>query len=159
MVCLAKALYHYFYVQDFKLNPNAQSFTPSSCSTRASTPVAQHPLVAQSPVYMHSIVHGGTVIQGSPMNLQTIPQQNQLSPYNPAVASAVVAVSSTAYMSSPGGPVPGFPVGVGGGGLLPGQPNTRVPPHSQQQVVILLCSLKYMLKFLSVIFMNITGLG
>lgn len=122
-------------MQDFKLNPNAESFTPSSSSTRAATPIAQHLIVAQSPVYMHSIVHGGTVIQGSPVNLQTIAQQNQLSQYNPTVASAVVPVNSTAYMPSPGGPVPGFPVaGVGGGDILPGQPNTRAPPHSQQQV-------------------------
>jgi len=123
-------------VQDFKLNPNAQSFTPSSCSSRATTPVSQNPLVAQSPVYVHSIVHGGTVLQGSAVNLQTIAQQNQLSPYNSAVASAVVAVNSTAFISSPGGPVPGFPVGgVRGGGILPGQPNTRSAPHTQQQVL------------------------
>lgn len=137
-------------MQDFKLNPNAQSFTPSSCSTRATTQVSQLPLVAQSPVYMHSIVHGGTVLQGSPMNLQTIAQHNQLSPNNPAVASAVVAVNSTAYMSSPGGPVPGFPVGGVGGGILPGQPNSRASPHTQQQVV---CDFtlfwEYLLEFLN----------
>ena len=84
---------------------------------------------------MNSIVPAATVIQGSLGNFQSIAQQNQYSQYTHPVASGIVAID-TSYMASPGGPVPGFPVGgVGGGGLLPGQAGVRLPSHSQQQVV------------------------
>lgn len=122
--------------QDFKLNPNAKSFTPSSCLTRVSTSLPQHPLAAQNATYMNSVVPMATGLQGSPGNLQSIVQQNQYSQYNHSVGPGVVAINSTSYMASPGGSVPGFPVnGVGGGGILPGQSATRHLPHSQQQVV------------------------
>lgn len=115
--------------KEFRLNPNAQAFTPSSCSSRSPLAVPQLPLAAQSPMYLHPISHGGTIMQGSPVNLQSIAQQNPLSPYIPGVAG-----QTTAYMASRGGSVPGFPVGgIGGGGILPGQPSLRAPTHAQHQ--------------------------
>lgn len=90
--------------------------------------VPQLPLAAQSPMYLHP----GVMMQGSPVNLQSMAQQNPLSPYIPG---AVAAGNSTPYMASRGGSVPGFPVGgIGGGGILPGQPSLRAPTHAQHQV-------------------------
>ena len=121
-------------MQDFKLNPNAKSFTPSSCSTGSSTSLGQHPPAAHTPIYMNSFISAATVLQSS-ANLQNLSQQNQYSHYSHPVASGVVAINSTSYMASPGGPVPGFPVGgVGGGSLLPGQSSARLTPHPQHQV-------------------------
>lgn len=70
------------------------------------------------------------MMQGAPVNLHSIVQQNPLSPYIPGVAG-----QTTAYMASRGGSVPGFPVGIGGGGILPGQPSLRAPTHAQHQVL------------------------
>ncbi|XP_024384480.1 uncharacterized protein [Physcomitrium patens] len=119
------------HAKEFKLNPNAKAFTPSTPSARP-TVSQQHPVVVQSPVYsMHSAVPAATSIPGSHVNLQNITQHNQFPPYNHVVPSPVVASNPTSYMQPW---VPGFPVGVGGGGILPGQPNMRVP-HSQQQAM------------------------
>ncbi|XP_073388244.1 uncharacterized protein [Physcomitrium patens] len=124
------------HAKEFKLNPNAKAFTPSTSSARV-TPVVsqQHPVIVQNPIYsVHPSVPAATSTPGSHVNLQNIGQQNQFSPFNHAVPSGVVPSNPAPYMQPW---VPGFPVGVGvgGGGILPGQPNMRVASHSQQQAL------------------------
>jgi hypothetical protein len=85
---------------------------------------------------MNSINPPAIAKHSSPGNLQNLAQQNQYSHYNHPAASGVVTINSTSYMVSPGSPVPGFPVGgVGGVGILPGQPGASLSPRSQQQVI------------------------
>lgn len=126
----------YLHSQEFKLNPNAPSFTPSFSSPRPASPVVQ-----SSPVYMHASLPPPTPIQGVPVGIQYMqPQQNQpgqFPQFNNSVVPVSPVASSTPFMPSPGF-VPAYTGGgVSGGGVLqPGQPSMKVPPHSQQQVCL-----------------------
>ncbi|BBN17561.1 hypothetical protein Mp_7g15450 [Marchantia polymorpha subsp. ruderalis] len=115
--------------KEFKLNPNAKAFTPSFTARPAS------PMI-QGPVYMHAGLPPVTPMQGVPVGMnvgqymQQPGQPSQYTQYNNAMAAAAVG-SSPQYMQPPGGYVPG----ATGPPVLPGQPNMKMPPHSQQQVV------------------------
>lgn len=117
-------------MQEFKLNPNAKAFTPSFTARPAS------PMI-QGPVYMHAGLPPVTPMQGVPVGMnvgqymQQPGQPSQYTQYNNAMAAAAVG-SSPQYMQPPGGYVPG----ATGPPVLPGQPNMKMPPHSQQQASI-----------------------
>ncbi|KAL3679895.1 hypothetical protein R1sor_022851 [Riccia sorocarpa] len=119
--------------KEFKLNPNAKSFTPSFTSPRPASPMIQ------GPVYMHAGPPPVAPMQGIPVGMsvgqymQQPGQPAQYSQYNNPMAAGAVG-SSPQYMPPPGGYVQGVP-GAGVPPVLPGQPNIKMPPQSQQQVV------------------------
>ncbi|KAG0573034.1 hypothetical protein KC19_VG143000 [Ceratodon purpureus] len=123
------------YAKEFKLNPNAKAFTPSSCSVRPIS-AAPLPVVVQGPMFLQSPASATTAVSSSHMKLQTVAQPNQFSQYSNSVASAGVGANPIPYLQSSGVAVPGFPIGgVGGGGIIPGQPSIRISPSSQPQAV------------------------
>ncbi|KAL2613176.1 hypothetical protein R1flu_024868 [Riccia fluitans] len=120
--------------KEFKLNPNAKAFTPSFTSPGPASPMIP------GPVYMHAGPPPVAPMQGIPVGMnvgqymQQPGQPAQYSQYNSPMAAAAAVASSPQYMPPPGGYVQGVP-GAGVPPVLPGQPNMKMPPHSQQQVV------------------------
>lgn len=108
-------------LQEFKLNPNAKSFTPSF--PRPASPMIQNQVYLQTPAMPVGV------------NLNQFLQQQQAQPAQFAQDGnglGGASVSAAPYLQQlPGSYAPGVP-GAGGPPVLPGQPSMKVSPQPQQ---------------------------